>query len=92
MEPRRPGKLEAFLAVASTAVMVWYVIPSHEREQIRLRLLHRLHRECGKLARRIGYRGMGDELAGRDFQRYGLAFRLMTLRDQIGKALEDMQP
>jgi hypothetical protein len=35
---------------------------------------------------------MGDELAGRDLQRYGIAYLISTARDYLGQALEQMRP
>lgn len=92
MEPRQPGKLELLLATASTLVAVWYMMPPQEQTWMKLRALRSLHRLAGRLALREGHAGMGDELAGRDFQRYGLALRLSQARDALGQALEAMRP
>jgi hypothetical protein len=96
MERRQPGKTEVLLAAVTTlvsaAAMTWYMIPQQERYWIRLRMLRSLHHASGRLARRVGHAGMGDELAGLDFQRYGLAYRLSRMRDTLGKRLEDMKP
>lgn len=96
MEPRRPGKAELLMALLSTATMAaltWYSMASPaEREQARMRALAGLHRLAGRLARRAGHKGMGDELAGRDYQRYSVAFRLSQLRDRLARELEDMRP
>jgi hypothetical protein len=35
---------------------------------------------------------MADELAGRDYQRYQIAYWLSRGRDELGRALEDMRP
>jgi hypothetical protein len=91
-EPRQPGKLEMLLALVSTGVMAWYMMPPQERYWVKLTVLQKLHRLSGRLAYREGHRGMGDELAGRDYQRYGLAYRLSQARDALGRALEDMRP
>ena len=92
MEPRRPGKLEALLTLASIAVATWYMIPGHDREQIKMQATARLQRLSARLAWREGHRGMGDELAGRDWQRYSVAYRLSQLRDRLAQVLEEMRP
>lgn len=92
MEPRRPGKLEALTALASTLVAVWYILPPEEQRWMKLRAVRGLHRLSDRAARRAGRGGMRDELAGRDFQRYGLAYRLSQARDRLAAALEDMRP
>jgi hypothetical protein len=92
VEPRKPGKAELFLALISTGVAAWYMMPPQEQYWMKLRALRALHRVSGRLARREGHAGMGDELAGREFYRYGLAYRLSRARDALGRALEEMRP
>lgn len=92
MEQRRPGKLEAFLALTSTALAVWYMMPAEEQHWLKLRALRAAHQMTTKAALKAGHRGMTDELAGQDFQRYSIAYRLSRLRDRLGRALEDMRP
>lgn len=92
MEPRQPGKLEQAIAVASALVLAWSVMPEQQRYWIRLRFLGTLHRLSARLAWRTGHRGMADELAERDFGRYGAAYRLSQARDLLGRALEEMRP
>lgn len=92
MEPRKPGRLEAFLALASTAIMVWYVIPPSDRQSIKLRVTDVLRRHAGRLAWRAGHKGMADELAGRNLQRYDLAYRLSVVRDGLAHVIEGMKP
>lgn len=92
VEHRQPGKLELLLAVFSTGVMVWYMMPPQDQQTVKLRALRSLHRLAGRLAQHEGRAGMGDELAGRDFQRYGLAYQLSRGRDALGRVLEDMRP
>ena len=92
MEPRQPGKAEAVLALASALVMTWYMAPPQERYWMKLRALQSLHRLASALARHEGHAGMRDELAGRDFQRYGMAYQLSRARDALGRALERMKP
>lgn len=92
MEARQPGKFELLLATVSTLLAVWYMLPPHEQQAAKMRTLASLHRLAGRLAAREGHAGMADELAGRDFQRYGLAYRLSLWRDQLGRALESMRP
>lgn len=92
MEQRPPGKLEALLALLSTAVMAWCVMPPQERYWIKLAATRKLHQLASRLALRTGHRGMGDELQQRDFQRYEVAYWLSRARDQLGQALEQMRP
>lgn len=91
-EARKPGKTEALLALASALVTSWCLMPEQERYWMRLRALQGLHRLSARAARRAGHKGMGDELAGRDFARYGLAYRLSQARDRLGAVLEGMRP
>ena len=91
-EPRRPGKLEAVLSLASAAVVTWCMMPPQERYWIRLRVTAGLHRAVSRLAWREGHAGMADELAGRDLVRYPVAYRLSLARDRLGRALEEMRP
>lgn len=92
MEPRSPTRLGQAIALASALVLAWSMTPEQERHWIRLRVLGALHRLSARLAWRTGHRGMADELAARDFGRYGAAYRLSQARDLIGKALEEMRP
>jgi hypothetical protein len=92
MEPRQPGKLEVIATLATTAIAAWYMIPERDRQLAKLRLLHLAHRVSAKLALREGHRGMGDELAGRDLQRYGIAYLLSQARDTLSHALDQMRP
>lgn len=93
MEPRQPGKLELVLTLASTALMVWFMIPQTERQQAQMLAVHRLRQLAGRLAALEGRAGMADELSGRDpLPRYGTAFYLSRARDALGRALEQMRP
>ena len=92
MEPRTPGKLEAFLTLVTMLIASWYMMPPQQRYWIQLRSLQQLHRVSARLAWRAGHKGMGDELAGRDLQRYPLAYLLSRARDQLALTLEDMRP
>ncbi len=92
-QPARPGKLEQILAVASTLVMAWFMLPEHQRRLAVMRTAAWLRLTAGRLARAEGQRGMGDELAGRDpLPRYGAAFVLASCRDRLSVALERMRP
>lgn len=89
----RPGRAEQILALASTLVMGWCMLPPHQRQLITMRLLDRARRVTGRLARAEGHRGMGDELAGRDPSAwYGGAYTLACLHDMLGRALDRMRP
>jgi hypothetical protein len=91
-EPRKPGLAEKLAAVASTLVITWFMMPAQERYWIKLKALALLHQVSGRHARRAGHLGMGDELAGRDFARYRVAYRLSLARDAAGSALERLRP
>lgn len=92
MEPRKPGALEQIAALTSALAMAWMMMPPQERYWCKLRTLALLHRASERLARKAGHRAMGDELAGRDYQRYVVALRLSQARDAIGRTLEGMRP
>ena len=92
MDSRRPGILEVLVALASTAVGAWLMMSPQEQYWIKLRALRTAQRAAGHLARREGHAGMGDELAGRDFWRYSLAYQMSRVRDALGQVLEDMRP
>lgn len=92
MEPRKPGKMEQAIAVASALILAWSMMPEQERYWIRLRVLGSLQRLSARLAWREGHRGMGDELCGRDLFRYPVAYRLSQARDRLTRALEEMRP
>ncbi len=92
METRQPGKLELLMTAAVMGLTVWYMMPPPDQYWVKVRTLGLLHRLAGRLARLEGHAGMGDELAGRDFARYSMAYQLSRARDGIGRALEDMRP
>ena len=94
MEPRQPGKLELALAVISTAVMIWLMLPEHQRRLLVMRSLARGQALAGRAARLEGHAAMGDELAGlsQARQRYSAAFWLSRARDQLGTQLDRMRP
>lgn len=68
------------------------MMPPQEQYWMKLRTLQTLHRLSGRLARREGHAGMGDELDGREHYRYPVAYRLSRARDALARALEDMRP
>ena len=92
-EPRQPGKLEALLALASTGLVAWSMMPPQERLWVKLAVLRNLQRAVDRLAKSEGQQGMADELSGRldPWQRYGTAYQLARFRDWLGKKLEDMR-
>lgn len=89
---RKPGLAEIMLALISAVVTAWLMAAPQERYWVQLRLLDAASRLTGRLAWRAGHKGMGDELAGRDWQRYQLAEFLSRARDGIGRAIEEMRP
>lgn len=92
MEQRPPKLLEIFMALASTAAAVYLTLPPQERMWLKLEVFQRAQRMAARLAWTTGHRGMGDELAGRDFQRYGIAYRLSQARDYLARKLQEMRP
>jgi len=77
--------LVALASVAGTAMIVWYNMAPQERMWLKLEMARGAHQLSDRLARRTGRKGMGDELAGRDFGRYRIAYRLSLVRDEIAK-------
>jgi|HubBroStandDraft_6_1064221.scaffolds.fasta_scaffold2461594_2 hypothetical protein len=94
MEPRRPGKAELLLAVASTLAMTWASLPPHQRQLATMRAAAWAQRASARLARLQGQAGMSDELAGRAqaWQYYAAAYRLSRVRDRLAAALDRMRP
>lgn len=93
MEPRSPGRLEQLLALASTLVMAWLMLPEHQRTLILMRAAERARNLTGRLARAEGHAGMGEELAGRDpGARYGGAYALARARDWLAGLPERWRP
>jgi hypothetical protein len=91
----RPGKLQQALAIASTLLMAWMMLPEHQRTLALMRVTDWARRRAGSLARSEGRAGMADELAGRPdlaASRYGGAFLLASLRDGLAGLLERMRP
>lgn len=92
-EQRQPGKLELLLALASTGIMAWYMMPPQERFWVRLAVLQKLHQCSDRLARSEGHQGMADELRGSDpWPRYGVAYQISRFRDWLGKQAQAMKP
>jgi hypothetical protein len=89
----RPGKLQQALAIASTLIMAWMMLPEHQRNLAVMRAMDWGRRQAGLLARSEGRAGMADELAGRDpSPRYGGALILARVRDELARALDRMRP
>lgn len=79
--------LLSLVSLAGTAWIVWIQLPPAERQMCRLSMASAAHRWLARASRRLGYLGMGDELAGRDPRdRYGLALMLGKARDRIERA------
>ena len=89
MEKQRPQQsrllelVTAIVTVGGTVMVLWQQMPPDERMWAKLEMAHSLHRLTDRLAKRAGYRGMGDELAGRDLQRYQTAYLMSRLRDKL---------
>ena len=93
MEHRGPGKTEQLLALLSTGLMVWFMLPEHQRRLVLMRAAERGRRLAEKLARAEGHAGMGDELAGRNpAARYGGAYVLARCRDYLASLPERWRP
>lgn len=92
-DQNRPGKLQQALAIASTLIMAWMMLPEHQRNLYLMRAMDWGRKQAGSLARSEGRAGMADELAGRDpSSRYGGALLLARVRDGLAVALERMRP
>ena len=93
VEHRGPGKTEQLLALLSTGLMVWFMLPEHQRRLVLMRAAERARSLADRLARREGYAGMGAELAGRDPDaRYGGALLVSRLRDWLAGLPERWRP
>jgi hypothetical protein len=93
VEPRRPGWLEQLLALASSLIMVWVILPEHQRKAIMMRFASSVRHALARFAVAEGRAGMADELAGRDpMPRYGAALALSRCRDRLSAALTRMGP
>lgn len=90
-EERDTGRVVAeivltLVSLAGTMWLVWMQIPPAERQITVLSMASAAHRWLGRAARRLGYQGMSDELAGKDpAERYGLALAFGRARDWIEK-------
>ena len=93
MEHRGPGKIEQFLALLSTGLMAWFMLPEHQRRLVLMRAAERGRLLAARLARAEGHAGMADELAGRDpAARYGGAYVLARARDWLASLPERWRP
>lgn len=93
MEHRGPGKTEQFLALASTALMAWFMLPEHQRRLLLMRAAERGRSLANRMARAEGFRGMCLELSGRDpAASYGGAYVLARCRDWLARLPERWRP
>lgn len=81
MPEQKPRLTEIILALISTAAAVYLTLPPQERLWIKITFYQKIHETVTRLAWRTGRKGMSDELAGRDYDRYSVAYRLSQLRD-----------
>jgi hypothetical protein len=92
---REPGRFQRLAALIVSLGMVWYMLPDHHRELIRMRVIYLGQRAAGRVARTEGQTGMGEELAGRPGaaeRHYTAALHLSKARDAFGRVLEGMRP
>lgn len=94
MQRRQPGRLELLLALVTTGLMCWWMLPEHQRQLATMRALDAGRQVADRLARLQGLAGMGDELAGGRAagQHYGAAYGLARLRDELGRRLDGLRP
>lgn len=93
VEYRGSSKTEQLLALLSTGLMVWFMLPEHQRRLLLMRAAERARLLAARLARAEGHAGMGDELAGRDPRgRYGGAYVLARCRDWLAGLPERWRP
>ena len=92
---REPGRVQRIAALIVSAGMIWYMLPDHHRELIRMRMVYVAQRAAARVARTEGQTGMGEELAGRPGvaeRHYTAAYAFSRTRDAFGRALESMRP
>jgi type II secretory pathway component PulJ len=76
----------ALITSAVLAGMAWAEMPQWQREAFKGAVRAKTYRLLHRVARAMGRRGMGDELAGRRPEAeavYGLTYRLSRLRDRV---------
>lgn len=96
--PLTPGQVLLILATTALTTaagllaawyQVWVQLPQTERDRQRLNAAMWAGNRLGPLARKLGYDGMGDELAtGRRSPRYLLAHAAGRLRDMAVAEME----
>lgn len=92
---REPGRVQRIAALIVSLGMIWYMLPDHHRELIRMRVVYLAQRAAARVARTEGQTGMGEELAGRPGaaeRHYTAALTFSKARDAFGRALESMRP
>jgi hypothetical protein len=92
---REPGRVQRIAALIVSLGMVWYMLPDHHRELIRMRVVHVAQRAAARVARAEGQTGMGEELSGRPGaaeRHYTAALHLSKARDAFSRVLESMRP
>jgi uncharacterized protein HemY len=73
--------VRALLELILTGMMVWYMLPTHQRREMLMRLAQQGQRSASWAARRTGARAIRRELAGDVAGAqgdYDLAHRIMT--------------
>lgn len=94
MDYQGPGRIQRILALLLSLLIMWGMLPEHQRKLIIMRLTLAMQRVSGTAARAEGHRGMGDELAGRVGEaerRYSVAYTLSRWRDAAARGYEAMR-
>ena len=89
-----PGRFQRIAALILSLLIMWGMLPEHQRRLIIMRVTVILQRASGAAARAEGHRGMGDELAGRlgeAERRYSAAYTLSRWRDGAHRVYEAMR-
>ena len=91
----QPGRMQQIAGLVLTLVMLWMMLPEHQRRLILMRAAHSLQRAAARAAHREGHAGMGNELDGRPgdaHRRYSAAYHLSRARDAFTASLEALRP
>jgi hypothetical protein len=77
----------AMLSLAYSMWMIWLMIPKHQRQLLRMRVLLTAKTASGKCARRAGAAGIRAELST-GAENYALPYTLSQVRDWLGRAYD----
>lgn len=84
---RRLRMISALLGLVYSLMMLWCLIPAHQRQLIRMRLIAGTREGANRCARRAGDSSMAAELRT-GARLYQVPYTLARLRDRLGDAYE----